>query len=68
MTADDARGRDAQSAVLGTIRAAGDQRAAALATSSHDTALRDIQRLIDLGLLKKDSGGGRSTSYSINEG
>ena len=41
---------------------------AALATSSHDTALRDIQRLIDLGLLKKDSGGGRSTSYSINEG
>ena len=40
---------------------------AALATCSHDTALRDIQGLIDVGLLKKDTGGGRSTSYSLNE-
>jgi Fic family protein len=32
---------------------------------SHDTALRDIQNLIDLGLLQKDPGGGRSTSYSL---
>lgn len=38
---------------------------ALLAKSSHDTALRDIQGLIDQGLLKKDEGGGRSTSYSL---
>jgi Fic family protein len=38
---------------------------AALAKCSHDTALRDIQRLIDEGLLKKEEGGGRSTSYSL---
>ena len=34
---------------------------------SHDTALRDIQGLIDDGLLKKDAGGGRSTGYSLTE-
>lgn len=38
---------------------------ALLAKSSHDTALRDIQVLIDQGLLRKDEGGGRSTSYSL---
>ena len=38
---------------------------AVLAKCSHDTALRDIQGLIDQGLLKKDEGGGRSTSYSL---
>lgn len=38
---------------------------AVLAKCSHDTALRDIQGLIDQGLLKRDEGGGRSTSYSI---
>jgi Fic family protein len=38
---------------------------AVLAKSSHDTALRDIQSLIEEGLLKKDEGGGRSTSYSL---
>jgi Fic family protein len=32
---------------------------------SHATALRDIQNLIDLGMLQKDPGGGRSTSYSL---
>jgi Fic family protein len=32
---------------------------------SHDTALRDIQGLIEQGLLRKDPGGGRSTSYSL---
>lgn len=37
---------------------------ARLAKTSHDTALRDIQALVDLGILKKDAGGGRSTSYS----
>jgi Fic family protein len=38
---------------------------AVLAKCSHDTALRDIQSLIDQGLLKRDEGGGRSTSYSL---
>jgi Fic family protein len=38
---------------------------AVLAKCSHDTALRDIRRLIDQGLLKTDEAGGRSTSYSL---
>jgi len=40
---------------------------ATLEKCSHDTALRDIQNLIDVGVLKKDGGGGRSTSYSLVE-
>jgi Fic family protein len=40
---------------------------AMLAKTSHDTALRDIQALIDLGILRKDARGGRSTSYSLKE-
>ena len=32
---------------------------------SHDTALRDIQYLIDKDVLVKDAAGGRSTSYSL---
>jgi Fic family protein len=32
---------------------------------SPDTALRDIADLIERGILKKDKGGGRSTSYSL---
>jgi Fic family protein len=32
---------------------------------SPDTALRDIQDLVDQGILIKDQGGGRSTSYSL---
>jgi Fic family protein len=32
---------------------------------SHDTALRDIQYLIDKDILVKDAGGGRSTGYSL---
>lgn len=35
---------------------------------SHDTALRDIQDLIERGILEKDPGGGRSTSYSLKDG
>src|SRR3989338_5994829 len=37
---------------------------------SQDTALRDIQELVDKGILIKDSAGGRSTSYllRINQG
>jgi len=38
---------------------------AKITKSSQDTAHRDIQGLIDQGLLIKDSGGGRSTSYSL---
>ncbi len=38
---------------------------ALIAKSSHDTALRDIQGLIDQGLLRRDEAGGRSTSYSL---
>jgi Fic family protein len=40
---------------------------ATLTKSSHDTALRDIQALIEFGVLKQDAGGGRSTSYSLKE-
>ncbi|AFM24220.1 hypothetical protein Desti_1508 [Desulfomonile tiedjei DSM 6799] len=32
---------------------------------SQDTALRDITELLELGILQKDTGGGRSTSYSL---
>ena len=32
---------------------------------SPDTALRDIADLVERGILKKDEGGGRSTSYSL---
>jgi Fic family protein len=32
---------------------------------SPDTALRDINELIDMGILKKEKGGGRSTCYSL---
>ena len=32
---------------------------------SPDTALRDIQDLVDQGILARDEGGGRSTSYSF---
>ena len=32
---------------------------------SQDTALRDISHLIERGALRKDPGGGRSTSYSL---
>ena len=38
---------------------------AKLADCSQDTAGRDINNLIDRGALKKDSAGGRSTSYSV---
>ncbi|MFB6340552.1 hypothetical protein ACE1ET_02465 [Saccharicrinis sp. FJH62] len=38
---------------------------AKLAKCSPDTALRDIQDLMDKGILEKEPGGGRSTSYTI---
>jgi Fic family protein len=36
--------------------------------TSPDTALRDITDLVERGILTKDEGGGRSTSYSLVEG
>lgn len=39
---------------------------AKLAKCSQDTAHRDIVDLVKRGALKKDSGGGRSTSYSLS--
>jgi len=38
---------------------------AKLTKCSHDTASRDIRDLIELGILSKDAGGGRSTSYLL---
>jgi Fic family protein len=38
---------------------------AKLQNCSQDTALRDIDDLIARGILRKDAGGGRSTSYSL---
>lgn len=40
---------------------------AKLAKCSHDTALRDIQELLDRAILVRNEGGGRSTSYRLNE-
>ncbi len=40
---------------------------AKIAKCSQDTASRDIEALIKLGILEKDAGGGRSTSYSLAE-
>jgi Fic family protein len=40
---------------------------ASLTRSSHDTALRDIATLVNHGILVRNSGGGRSTSYSLAE-
>ncbi|RMX04032.1 Fic family protein [Allofranklinella schreckenbergeri] len=36
-----------------------------MAKCSPDTALRDITQLLELGVLKKSPGGGRSTSYEL---
>jgi Fic family protein len=38
---------------------------AELAKCSHDTALRDIMPLVERGVLVRNPGGGRSTSYSL---
>jgi Fic family protein len=40
---------------------------ASLAKCSHDTALRDIQELIEHGILVRNAEGGRSTSYALKE-
>ena len=41
---------------------------ATLAKCSQDTAYRDIMNLVERGALRKDPGGGRSTSYSVAKG
>lgn len=38
---------------------------AALTKSSQDTALRDIQQLVERGVLVRNAAGGRSTSYAL---
>ena len=38
---------------------------AKLAKCSHDTALRDIQELVDRHVLVQGAGGGRKTNYSL---
>ena len=38
---------------------------AAIAKCSPDTALRDINELMNLGVLRKTPGGGRSTAYEL---
>jgi len=40
---------------------------ATLTKCSHDTALRDIQGLVENGVLVRNPGGGRSTSYALKE-
>jgi Fic family protein len=39
---------------------------AALTNSSQDTALRDIQQLVERGVLERNAAGGRSTSYTLS--
>jgi Fic family protein len=41
---------------------------AAIEKCSQDTALRDITDLLNRGILARDEGGGRSTSYSLVDG
>ncbi len=40
---------------------------AKLAKCSNDTALQDIQDLLDRMILVRNEGGGRSTSYRLND-
>ncbi|MBF8301258.1 MAG: filamentation induced by cAMP protein Fic, partial [Acidobacteria bacterium] len=38
---------------------------AKLASCSQDTALRDMLQLVERGILARNPGGGRSTSYAL---
>lgn len=40
---------------------------AKIAKCSKDTALRDIKDLIEMGVLKQEEGGGRSTNYELSQ-
>lgn len=60
------RQRDMLNRLLGTFEGKlTSSKWAKIEKCSPDTALRDIKDLIDRGILKKDEGGGRSTSYSL---
>jgi len=50
---------------LGFVGTLNTSKWAKLANTSNDTALRDIQDLVEKGILARDEGGGRSTSYSL---
>jgi Fic family protein len=41
---------------------------AAMAKCSPDSALRDISQLLELGVLRRSPGAGRSTKYELSEG
>jgi Fic family protein len=41
---------------------------AKIAKCSHDTALRDLNDLIQKGVMLKESGGSKNTSYILNSG
>lgn len=43
------------------------QKYARITHCSHDTALRDIQQLVETGILSKSTEGGRSTSYQLSD-
>lgn len=43
------------------------QKYARITHCSHDTALRDIQQLVETGILSKSTEGGRSTSYLLSD-
>lgn len=61
-----ARQRDMVSRLLGDFEGKlTSSKWAKIEKCSPDTALRDIKDLVDRGVLKKDEGGGRSTSYSL---
>jgi Fic family protein len=61
-----ARQRDIVNRLLdGSAETVTTKKWATLTKSSHDTALRDIQALMESGILQKDPAGGRSTSYSL---
>ncbi len=63
-----ARQRDMVSRLLGDFEGKlTSSKWAKIEKCSPDTALRDIKDLVDRGVLKKDEGGGRSTSYSLIE-
>ena len=42
-----------------------DEKNASIAKCSPDTALRDITELMERGILRKTSAGGRSTAYEL---
>ena len=63
---EDGNGRIARTiADMALARGENSSKWAKIAKCSQDTAGRDIKDPIERGVLKKDPGGGRSTSYSV---